>query len=282
MSAVSCSWLLLSSTLHQIVFSLPHSSLNLGADSRSSPLLLLQQNLLSSYSKEVLPSNAGSPPSVFIGLAPQWMELQENGVLSLTAWLRLAWTDKRLKWTPEEHHNITSFRISPTHLWKPDILILNKQDVSYGGQAVDPRSVDASKVHVESSGDIIWLVPVNHKVLCEQVDYVTWPWGKQTCNVRFGTYSQDFNAFDLQFYNRKNKMNLRHYGKNNQFKILRQRGVRKLTKSKQSETNQFVSLNYMFSLQRSYRVDPDKGRIENPTPSEQRQFESMLRKVGRR
>lgn len=282
MSRLGLPHLILFCTLPGMKSSPLHNSIYTDADLRTSPLLLLQENLLSGYSESVPLSKggAGPPPTVYVGLAPQWMDLQENGVLSLVAWLRLGWSDPRLKWSPEQHHNISSFRMSPKGIWKPDIMVLNKQDVAYGGNAVDPRSVDSSSLHLQSNGDIVWMVPVNHKVLCEQINYEKWPWGKQTCNIKFGTYSQEYNAYDLQFYNGKSKMNLRHYGKNNQFKILRQMAFRKLTKSKHIVTSQFISLNYIFSIQRSYKVDSEKGRIENQTPSEEEQFKSMLRKLG--
>ena len=55
---------------------------------------------------------AGSttPLVVQLGLAPKWMDLDSNGVLTATLWLRLVWTDHRLAWDPEDHDGISVLR----------------------------------------------------------------------------------------------------------------------------------------------------------------------------
>ena len=45
--------------------------------------------------------------------------------LDFTAWARLSWTDERLKWDPEEYHNITIFRVPANRVWVPDMEIYN-------------------------------------------------------------------------------------------------------------------------------------------------------------
>ena len=57
----------------------------------------------------VIQDGAESPPlDVQLGLAPSWMDLDSNGVLTAILWLRLTWSDYRLAWDPEDHSNITS------------------------------------------------------------------------------------------------------------------------------------------------------------------------------
>ncbi len=41
------------------------------------------------------------------------------------------------------------------------------------------------------------------EVLCEGVTYDNWPWGKQHCNLNFGSWTFDADQYDLQFYNNK-------------------------------------------------------------------------------
>ena len=104
-------------------------------------------------------------------------------------------------------------RINPGDLWKPDISLYNKQDLDHGILAADPRSANTN-AHVHSNGNILWILPVSHKVkktggirsweklqvLCEGVTYSNWPWGKQTCNLKFGSWAHDSHSYDLQFY----------------------------------------------------------------------------------
>ena len=53
--------------------------------------------------------------------------------------------------------------MSPDLLWKPDIALYNKQDLSNGILAADPKS-SSTNVQLFSNGNIFWTVPVSHKV----------------------------------------------------------------------------------------------------------------------
>lgn len=92
-----------------------------------SPLSVLRQTIFHDYDKFVIPQQVGSSRPVFmlnssqhgsdsdplvvhLGVAPKWMDLDSNGVLTATVWLRLVWTDFRLAWNPEDHDGIEVFR----------------------------------------------------------------------------------------------------------------------------------------------------------------------------
>ena len=53
---------------------------------------------------------SSTPLVVRLGVAPKWMDLDSNGVLTATVWLRLIWTDFRLAWNPDDHDGIEVFR----------------------------------------------------------------------------------------------------------------------------------------------------------------------------
>ena len=59
------------------------------------------------------------------------------------------------------------FRIAPSQLWKPDVALYNKQDLSKGILAADPKSSNTN-AQLFSNGNILWTVPVSHKVMKEQ------------------------------------------------------------------------------------------------------------------
>ena len=90
-------------------------------------------------------------------------------------------------------------RVSPNSLWKPDIALFNKQDLSNGILAADPKS-SSTNVQLFSNGNILWIVPVFHRILCEGITYSNWPWGTQMCNLSFGSWSYDSSNYQLQFY----------------------------------------------------------------------------------
>ena len=47
-------------------------------------------------------------------------------------------------------------------IWKPDVSIYNKQDLSNGILAADPKSANTNAQLFEN-GNIVWTVPVSHK-----------------------------------------------------------------------------------------------------------------------
>merc|ERR1712105_280362 len=90
-----------------------------------------------------------------------------------------------------------------------------------------------------------------------------WPWGTQTCNLNFGSWTHDATSYDLQFYGGLEKMDLRQFGNHNQFRILEQEGLREV-KRYDCCPNPYVKLNFFFTIKRKYVVDPDLGRVDNP------------------
>jgi len=230
------------------------------------PLSQLRQQVFFGYDKNVIPQLQNEtgryPLEVRMGLAPRWIDLDSNGVLTIIFWLRLVWNDPRLTWNQYQHQNISNLRITASELWKPDIALFNKQDLDHGILAADPRSSNIN-AHVHSNGNVLWIPPVSHKVMCEGVTYDNWPWGRQNCNLNFGSWTYDADHYDLQFYQQKQEMDLRQYGIYNQYKIVSQSGERSV-KRYDCCPEPYVNLNFKFSLRRMYLVDPNLGRIDNP------------------
>merc|ERR1712025_272196 len=231
-----------------------------------SPLSNLRESIFHEYDKNVIPQDGPEAPplTVQLGLAPKWMELDSNGLLTVSIWLRLVWTDYGLSWDPRSHNSIEMLRVPSSEVWRPDIALYNKQDLDNGILAADPDSSNTN-VYIHSDGNILWVTPVSHKVLCEGVTYANWPWGRQTCNLSFGSWSYDTHSYDLVFHGGQEEMDLRQFGEYNQFKILKQTALREVKKF-DCCPYPYVNLNFIFSVQRKYIVDPDLGRIDNPEP----------------
>jgi len=232
----------------------------------NSPISQLRQEVFFGYDKNAIPLDLEGPDlepvRVSLALAPKWLDMDTNGILTIIFWLRLKWNDPRFIWNPEEHMNISTFRITPDELWKPDIVIFNKQDLNNGILAADPRSSNVN-AHVDSNGNILWIPPVSHKVLCEGVSYDNWPWGVQECSLDFGSWSFNAEQYDLDFYDGQDEMDMKQFGEYNQFEILEQSAER-ILKKYDCCPEPYVSLKFDFSLQRKYVVDPNLGRIDNP------------------
>jgi len=225
----------------------------------------LRDDVFYQYDADVIPQENGTgsePLDVHLGLAPTWLDLDNNGVLSLAMWLKMSWRDHRLAWDPQYYDGINIIRVSPESLWKPDIALFNKQDLSNGILAADLKS-STTNVQLFSNGNVLWISPVFHKILCEGITFSNWPWGTQMCNLSFGSWSYDSSDYQLQFYEDLAKMDLRQFGKYNQFKILQQDAIKEVIQY-DCCPNPLNKLKFHFTLKRLFVVDPNLGRINNP------------------
>ena len=158
-------------------------------------------------------------------------------------------------------------------------------------------------------------------MLCEGVTYSNWPWGKQTCNLKFGSWAHDSHSYDLQFYDDQVRRGKAYSYTNSLFRRRwtcaslgnitssrscarlppeNQKGTIKIAKIAKKMRYVLIStltilecddfqirllslsicqsqlplqvkvsfldvLFFFFSLRRKYVVDPDLGRIDNPT-----------------
>ena len=78
-------------------------------------------------------------------------------------WLKMSWRDFRLTWEESRYENTNLIRVSPSMIWKPDVALYNKQDLANGILAADPKSSNTN-AQLFSNGNIVWIVPVSHKV----------------------------------------------------------------------------------------------------------------------
>ena len=98
----------------------------------------------------------------------------------------------------------------PAILWKPDVSLYNKQDLSNGILAADPRSSNTN-AQLFSNGNIVWTVPVSHKVSAlhsggiaakqrrpEHMIYITKPRLPDTLKQRDCKFLLEFHDFCLQ------------------------------------------------------------------------------------
>jgi len=253
-------YLLLSSEMHKL---LVITIIALKACMGDNSMEILRQDLFYRYSRDVLPRENGSGPlDVHLGVAPTWVDLDSSGVLTMIMWLKMFWRDDRLVWDPDNYGDIDVIRVSPDLLWKPDIALYNKQDLSNGILAADPKS-SSTNVQLFSNGNIFWTVPVSHKILCEGITYSNWPWGTQMCNLSFGSWSYDSSDIVLSFYDDLVKLDLRQFGNYNQFLILKQDAIKEVTKY-DCCPYPLQKLKFHFTLKREFVVDPNLGRINNP------------------
>jgi len=155
----------------------------------ASQISSLHRALLDGYEKDAKPDGQ---VSVKFG-----MEIARiNGlcahkeVLDTQAWVRYMWVDKRLSWNSTKFGGIKSLRLSTNNVWIPDITLYNM---------VEPMRVDPTNIVLMSNGQIIYIPRTYIKTYCN-VNYENWPWGKQNCTFKAGSWTFDMAKLDIQPY----------------------------------------------------------------------------------
>ncbi|VDN06880.1 unnamed protein product [Thelazia callipaeda] len=172
----------------------------------------LYTDLLADYNALERPvSNSSIPLVIKMRLfLQQIVDVDEkNQVVQINAWIRYIWEDYKLKWDPEKYAGIKDLHFpgNDGQIWKPDILlynskntwkILHKYTCSLAYSADDNfDSTFKSNLLVYSSGEINWIPPGILKFSCK-LDITWFPFDDQICGLKFGSWTHNGFALDLQ------------------------------------------------------------------------------------
>uniref|UniRef100_A0A3B4B3D3 Uncharacterized protein n=1 Tax=Periophthalmus magnuspinnatus TaxID=409849 RepID=A0A3B4B3D3_9GOBI len=105
---------------------------------------------------------------------------EKNQVLTTNIWLHMSWNSYTLRWDPEDYPGVRSVRFPNHQLWKPDILLYNRWDLS-----------------TFHSGDMCLVSSGIFKSTCK-IDVRWFPFDEQRCELKFGSWSYDGWAIDLK------------------------------------------------------------------------------------
>ena len=72
---------------------------------------------------------------------------------------------------------------------------------------------------VNNKGEVMWIPPAIYKSTCE-IDITHFPFDKQQCNMKFGSWTYDGFKLDLDFYDEKSSVDLTDYVKSNEWTII--------------------------------------------------------------
>ncbi|XP_052720342.1 acetylcholine receptor subunit beta-type unc-29-like [Crassostrea angulata] len=127
-----------------------------------------------------------------------------NGVFSIT------WRDERLSWNPAMYQNIQQTMVSQNKIWLPTMIISNPFKEAHG------LGSDLVKIYLFSDGSCVWIIMQSFEVICDaNVKY--YPFDKQFCSLRFGTYGFDRNWLNITFPT--SKIGMIHYEENGLWEI---------------------------------------------------------------
>lgn len=158
----------------------------------------LINTIFTNYNKEATPSLYNEPLDLHLGLALRAFKNidQMEGTVSANIWLRYRWVDDRLSWNMTDHNfTFISLNTNPDldySIWVPDIYLYNT--------AENPLSeIDYSRAIVRNTGEVIWSRPGIITSTCS-FDLTHFPYDRQNCYMKFGSWSYDGNQLNLSIY----------------------------------------------------------------------------------
>ncbi|XP_022096242.1 neuronal acetylcholine receptor subunit alpha-3-like isoform X1 [Acanthaster planci] len=153
----------------------------------------LLTDLTLNYNYSVRPvRNDSLPLKVYMGLSiSQIIDVDErNQVMKTGLWVKQRWHDYRLQWKPANYSNVSVIHIPIMMLWSPDLLLYNNVHDGYKIDLV-------TKAQVYANGTVSWSPPAVFYSACA-IDVHYFPFDKQDCKLKFGSWTYDESKIDLE------------------------------------------------------------------------------------
>ncbi|XP_047119677.1 acetylcholine receptor subunit alpha-L1-like isoform X4 [Schistocerca piceifrons] len=152
----------------------------------------LKRKLLTHYDKFSRPAQHTNATVVKMVLTFRHIELDElKSVMTVYGWMRMIWTDEKLKWNKTEWGGLHELHLADHEIWQPDIILYN----SASGSSIDHYG--NSHCVVFPTGEVIWVPPAQFLVFCD-LDLRLWPYDTQICHLTLGSWTYDGDQVDLQ------------------------------------------------------------------------------------
>lgn len=143
----------------------------------------------------------------------QIMNLDERKqILTLNVWTNYNWTDVHLRWNVTEFHGVKKINIPATEIWTPDLRLYNFAD-----ERLHERR--DSLCIVDSTGSVSWIPQAVFKSSCN-IDVKAFPFDKQRCHLKFGSWTYDGLQLDLYFKEEKEEMDMSEYQTSNVWHVI--------------------------------------------------------------
>ncbi|XP_055488368.1 neuronal acetylcholine receptor subunit beta-3-like [Leucoraja erinacea] len=152
----------------------------------------LLKNLFLGYQKWVRPvRNRNDTIRVKFGLEiSQLVDVDEkNQLMATNVWLKQEWNDYKLSWNPDDYGGISIVRVPSESIWLPDIVLYENADGHF-------ESSIMTKAIVKYNGTVRWTPPASYKSSCT-IDVTFFPFDKQNCSMKFGSWTYDGGLVDL-------------------------------------------------------------------------------------
>lgn len=143
----------------------------------------------------------------------QIMNLDERKqILTLNVWTNYQWKDVHLRWNVTEFHGVKKINIPATEIWTPDLRLYNFAD-----ERLHERR--DSLCIVDSYGGVSWIPQAVFKSSCD-IDVKAFPFDKQSCHLKFGSWTYDGLQLDLYFKNDIEEMDMSEFQTSNVWHVI--------------------------------------------------------------
>ncbi|KAK2563553.1 Neuronal acetylcholine receptor subunit alpha-6, partial [Acropora cervicornis] len=165
--------------------------------------------LFANYSKVLRPSSLVNISlnlvvANLVGVDPK------KGQIDLRIWLRMFWTDRRLRWNSSQF-NVSSLSVNFDDLWTPDMVLYSAVGTvrDFGISHEDGLNM---KVVIYSNGLVFFSQPTTVQSACA-MNIAYFPFDDQVCELTIGSWSMDYTLLRVQLWKggkdlcfRQNKM----------------------------------------------------------------------------
>uniref|UniRef100_A0A3Q3FQK2 Cholinergic receptor nicotinic beta 3 subunit b n=1 Tax=Kryptolebias marmoratus TaxID=37003 RepID=A0A3Q3FQK2_KRYMA len=178
----------------------------------------LLKNLFQGYQRWVRPiQRANDTIRVRFGLKiSQLVDVVRRRLQMQTHELFAEWIDYKLRWNPDKYGGITSIRVPSENIWLPDIVLYENADGRFEGSLM-------TKAIVKYNGAITWTPPASYKSACT-MDVTFFPFDRQNCSMKFGSWTYDGNMVDLVLMD--NHVDRKDFFDNGEWEILSATGAK--------------------------------------------------------
>lgn len=201
----------------------------------------LRNALLKDYDTHIRPNNFKTATELWVGMTVLHFEIVEStSTLETHAWLKMNWTDSKLKWDPKNFNGIDNLRLSADDVWQPDLTVYNSAE----DKIVD-HYAKTNKI-AYYSGSVLWVPTSKFKTYCS-LDLKMWPFDQQTCDIKLGSWTYD--AYQLKLKLADSTIEDKYYYKDLEW-IIVSSNVEKNTKHYDCCPEPYEDITFTFTLSR--------------------------------
>jgi len=226
----------------------------------------LRNHLLTGYNKNLIPmKNSSNAVEIALGIALIHIDSLEEGVLTASAWMRMVWHDYRFQWDKDKFGGLKVLRVYPGDLWLPDIEVYNTKEYREFSLTAQYRN-EPSMALVYPDGEVLWVPPVDLKVICANFSYTAGPMDEQECNIKLGSWTHDGDIISPTLYNKKEHIDLSDFANSSSpYMVTRHIEGTRNVKYYSCCAEPYIDLNFKFALKRQFpaREDPKEQLLTN-------------------